>query len=70
MSYLYHEASPELSAAIEQAMIEDPSIKEQLELMQFSLKHLEKIKLESPSNESVQAILRYAASRKNQIEQV
>jgi hypothetical protein len=45
-------------------MEEDPSIKEQLELLQFSMKHLERLKLESPSTESVQAILKYAASQK------
>ena len=64
MSYLYNEASPAVAAAIEKAMVEDPSIKEQLELLQFSMKHLERLKLESPSQESVQAILKYAASHK------
>jgi hypothetical protein len=64
MSYLYNEASPAMAAAIEKAMLEDPSIKDQLELLQFSIKHLERLKLESPSPESIQAILKYAASRK------
>ncbi|MEI6087756.1 MAG: hypothetical protein WCR66_09230 [Bacteroidota bacterium] len=64
MSYLYNEASPAVVAAIEKAMVEDPTIKEQLELLQFSMKHLERLKLESPSAESVQAILKYAASHK------
>jgi len=64
MSYLYNEASPAVAAAIEKAMVEYPSIKEQLELLQFSMKHLERLKLESPSQESVQAILKYAASHK------
>ena len=64
MSYLYNEASPAVVAAIEKAMVEDPSIKEQLELLQFSMKHLERLKLESPSTESVQAILKYAAMHK------
>jgi hypothetical protein len=64
MSYLYNEASPAVVAAIEKAMEEDPSIKEQLELLQFSIKHLERLKLESPSTESVQAILKYAAAQK------
>ncbi len=64
MSYLYNEASPAVAAAIEKAMVKDPSIKEQLELLQFSMKHLERLKLESPSQESVQAILKYAASHK------
>jgi len=64
MSYLYNEASPEMVVAIEKAMLEDPSIKDQLALLQFSMKHLERLKLESPSQESVQAILKYAASRK------
>lgn len=64
MSYLYNEASPAVVAAIEKAMVEDPSIKEQLELLQFSMKHLERLKLESPSAESVLAILKYAALHK------
>jgi hypothetical protein len=64
MSYLYNEASPAVVAAIEKAMVEDPTIKEQLELLQFSMKHLERLKLESPSSESVQRIINYAASLK------
>jgi hypothetical protein len=64
MSYLYNEASPAMAAAIEKAMLEDPSIKDQLELLQFSMKHLERLKLQSPSPESIQAILNYAASRR------
>ncbi|MBY0482349.1 MAG: hypothetical protein K2Q21_13400 [Chitinophagaceae bacterium] len=64
MSYLYKEASPAMVKAIEQAMIDDPSIKDQLALLQFSMKHLERLKLESPSAESVQAILKYAALHK------
>lgn len=64
MSYLYNESSPEMKAAIEKAMLEDPSIKDQLELLQFSMKHLEKLELKQPSPESVQAILNYAALRK------
>ena len=64
MNYLYNESSPEMSAAIEKAMLEDPSIKDQLQLLQFSMKHLEKLHLKSPSQESVDAILKYAASRK------
>jgi hypothetical protein len=64
MSYLYKEASPAVVKAVEQAMIEDPTIKDQLELLQFSMKHLEKIDLKSPSSATIQAILKYASTGK------
>lgn len=63
MSYLYNEASPVVVAAIEQAIQEDPSLKNQLDLLRISMKALDKVKLQSPSKKSLKAIMKYAAAK-------
>ncbi len=63
MSYLYNEASPAVVEAIEQALQEDPSLKNQLDLLKISMKALDKVKLKSPSKASLKAILKYAADK-------
>ena len=63
MSYLYNEASPLVVEAIEKAIQEDPSLKNQLDLLRISMKALDKVKLQSPSKKSLKAILKYAAGK-------
>jgi len=59
--YLYKECSPKLSAAIEEALEEDNlELKDQLELLRRSIRQLDKLKLKSPSKQSIKAILKYA----------
>jgi hypothetical protein len=59
--YLYKECSPKLSTAIEQALEEeDLELKDQLQLLRRSIRQLDKLKLKSPSKQSIKAILKYA----------
>lgn len=63
MSYLYKEASPSVVDAIEQALQEDQSLKNQLDLLRISIKALDKVKLHSPSSASLKAIMKYASDK-------
>lgn len=63
MSYLYNEASPIVAEAIEQALQQDPTLKNQLDLLKISMKALNKVKLQSPSKATLKAILKYAADK-------
>jgi hypothetical protein len=59
--YLYKDCSPKLSAAIEAALAEeDIELKDRLQLLRRSIRQLDKLKLKSPSKQSVKAILKYA----------
>jgi hypothetical protein len=49
--------------AIEQALQEDPTLKNQLDLLKISMKALDKVKLKSPSKASLKAILKYASDK-------
>ena len=59
--YLYNDCSPKLSAAIEAALEEeDIELKDRLQLLRRSIRQLDKLKLKSPSKQSVKAIVKYA----------
>ena len=59
--YLYKECSPKLSAAIEEALEEeDVELKDRLAVLRRSIHQLDKLKLKSPSKQSIKAILKYA----------
>ena len=59
--YLYKDCSPKLSAAIEAALAEeDIELKDRLQVLRRSIRQLDKLKLKSPSKQSVKAILKYA----------
>ena len=65
--YLYKDCSPKLSAAIEAALAEeDIELKDRLQVLRRSIRQLDKLKLKSPSKQSVKAIVKYAeeANRK------
>ena len=65
--YLYKDCSTKLSAAIEAALEEeDIELKDRLQLLRRSIRQLDKLKLKSPSKQSVKAIVKYAeeANRK------
>ena len=64
MSYLYNEASPEMNDAIQKAIAEDQSLKDQLDLLQLGMQQLDKLDLKSPSDATLLAIMAYA-SKKN-----
>ena len=58
--YLYKETTPEQTAAIEQALAEDWTLREKLEVLKAAGNRLEKFSL-APRTESVLNILHYAA---------
>ena len=59
--YLYKDCSPELSAAIEEALAEeDLALKDRLQVLSRSIRQLDKLKLKSPSKQSIRAIMKYA----------
>lgn len=59
VQYLYHETSPEKTAAIENALQHDWSLREKLEVLKSSTDCLDK-GLESPRTQSVLNVLAYA----------
>jgi hypothetical protein len=58
--YLYHDCTPKMQAAIEEAAKEDLELQSHLQILRRTLKQLNKLKLASPSKQSVKAILKYA----------
>jgi hypothetical protein len=60
MQYLYKETSQELTLAIEKALEEDWELREELKLLNRTIRQLDTLNLRSPRKESVNAILNYA----------
>lgn len=58
--YLYNECPPRLKAAIEQALEEDIELKDRLQVLKRTLRQLDKLKLLSPSRQSIKAIMKQA----------
>lgn len=58
--YIYKDCTPALTAAINQAIKEDSDVKNRLEVLQRSVDQLDKLRLQSPSKQSIKAILQYA----------
>jgi hypothetical protein len=58
--YLYKDCSPRLSIAIEEALSEDLELKDRLETLRRTIRQLDKLKLKTPSKQSIKAILRHA----------
>ena len=58
--YLYKETAPETTAAIEQALEQDWTLREKLAVLKASQQKLDAL-VESPRTEAVLSILRYAA---------
>lgn len=65
--YLYQEASPEQTAAIEEALKKDWTLREKLSVIKTSIQRLDKIKV-SPRTEVILNVLNYA--RENSVEEV
>ncbi len=59
LQYLYKEASPAKTAAIETALMEDWTLREKLEVLQSSVSRLDNV-IESPRTEVVLSVLNYA----------
>jgi hypothetical protein len=58
--YLYKDCSPKLSAAIEEALAGDLALKDRLQVLSRTIRQMDKLKLKSPSKQSIRAILKYA----------
>ena len=63
--YLYKETSPEQTAAIEEALKKDWTLREKLSVLKTSMQRLNKIK-QSPRTEVVLNILNYAREKSEQ----
>lgn len=59
IQYLYKETSPEQTAAIEQALVRDWTLREKMEVLKASAKRLDQL-VEAPRTEVVLNILNYA----------
>jgi len=62
IQYLYGECSPILKLAIEKAMLDDSILQKELKGLQRTIKQLSKLKKESPSNSTIEAIMKYASN--------
>ena len=60
IQYLYNETSPTTTAAIEQALKQDWTLREKLAVLITSMERLNSIN-QSPRTETILAILKYAA---------
>ena len=60
IQYLYKETTPETTAAIEQALEQDWTLREKLAVLKTSMERLNSI-TQSPRTETVLAILKYAS---------
>lgn len=60
MQYLYGEASPILKLAIDTAMKDDVDLQKEIKTLQRTIKQLNKLEKQSPSQKSIDAILNYA----------
>lgn len=65
MQYLYKEASPILSLAIDNAMKEDLELQRDLKTLQRTIEQLDKLEKQTPSQKSIDAILKYAKDTKH-----
>jgi hypothetical protein len=63
--YLYKETTPEQSAAIEEALKKDWTLREKLSVLKTSMQRLDKIN-QSPRTEVVLNILNYAREKSEQ----
>jgi len=63
--YIYKETSPEKTAAVEEALKNDWTLREKLEVLRSSVERLDKI-TESPRTEVVLNILNYARQKTTQ----
>ena len=60
--YLYQETSPEQTAAIEEALKKDWTLREKLSVIKTSIQRLDKIKI-SPRTEVILNVLNYAREK-------
>lgn len=59
--YLYNDCPSALSAAINKAIQDDADLKNRLDKLKRSMEQMDKVKLNAPSEETIKAIMEYAA---------
>lgn len=67
MLYLYGEASPILTLAIDKALKDDAKLQKEINMLKRTKKQLDQLKNKgvSPGQKSIDAILKYAARKKS-----
>ena len=60
---IYKDCSPGLSAAIEEATELDLELRDRLQVLRRTIRQLNKLKLTSPSKQSIKAILKHAEKK-------
>ena len=63
--YLYNETSPEMTKAVEEALKNDWTLREKLNVLKISKQRLTNV-IESPRTEVILKILNYAREKSNQ----
>ena len=63
--YLYNETSPEMTKAVEEALKNDWTLREKLNVLKISKQRLNNV-IESPRTEVILKILNYAREKTNQ----
>ncbi len=58
--YLYKDCTPKMSAEIEEALELDLELNNRLQVLRRTIQQLDKLKLKSPSKQSIRAILKHA----------
>ncbi len=61
--YLYKECTPKMAAAIEEALEDNLELKDRLTVLRRTIRQLDKLKLKSPSKETIRAIMKYASGK-------
>lgn len=60
LQFLYKETSPEITAAINAALVSDWSLRESFDILSAAQTELNSVKLLSPRKQSIENILNYA----------
>ena len=60
IQFLYKETSPDVTAAIQTALISDWSLREQFDILKASHAELDTVKMLSPRKRTIENILNYA----------
>jgi hypothetical protein len=61
--YLYKDCTTDMQKAIEEALEIDLELSDRMKVLQRTINQLDKLKLQSPSKQTIKTILKYAADR-------
>ncbi len=63
--YLYQECTPKQRTDIDEALEYDLELQDRLQVLKRTLQQLNKLKLKSPSKQTIKTILKHAASNRS-----